>query len=67
MEILVQYSDFNSEKAISITEAIYIGNFAIRLLFSDGHQKLVNFKPFLMAAQHPRIKKYLTESRFRHF
>jgi len=65
MKITEQYTEQPKQENISITQANYIGDFAIRLHFSDGHQKLVDFKTFLEQAKHPAIKKYLDEKLFR--
>ena len=62
MEIIEEYAKYPLKNAIYITEATYIGDFAIRVFFSDDHQRLVDFKPFLQSAKHPTIKKYLDES-----
>ena len=67
MKITEQYTVPSEQDHVSITEAHYIGDFAIRLTFSDGYTKLVDFKPFLQQAHHPAIKKYLNESQFREF
>ena len=45
----------------------YVGDFAIRIFFSDGVRKLVDFKPFLESSLHPSIRKYLDESRFKEY
>ncbi len=59
---------FESEyDLIEIKEANFIGDFAIRILFNDGHNILVDFKPFLLKSLHPSIKKYLNEELFTHF
>ena len=42
---------------IEIDEAKYIGNFALRIKFNDGVEKLVDFKPFLFKSLHLSIKK----------
>jgi hypothetical protein len=39
----------------------------ICILFSDGCEKTVNFKPFLQKSNHPSIKKYLAENIFSNF
>jgi len=52
---------------IEIDDAKYIGNFAIRIKFKDGIERLVDFKPFLLKSLHPSIKKYLNEERFKVF
>ncbi|WKN41239.1 DUF2442 domain-containing protein [Tunicatimonas pelagia] len=65
MKITEQYSEVQKRETLSIVRANYIGDFAVRIFFSDGHQKLVDFKPFLEQAMHPAIKKYLDEELFK--
>ena len=67
MKIIERYTQMSEQRSLSITEADYIGDFAIRLTFNDGHRKLVDFKPFLEHAKHPAIKKYLNEDQFKTF
>lgn len=64
MRIVEEYNDFQDD-LIEIKSANYIGDFAIRLLFSDGVMRLVDFKPFLEASLHPSIHKYLDENKFK--
>jgi hypothetical protein len=66
MRIIEEYDDFQIE-LIEIKTAKYIGDFAIRLFFSDGLNRLVDFKPFLESSLHPSIRKYLEEDRFKQF
>lgn len=66
MRIVEEYNDFQDD-LIEIKTANYIGDFAIRLLFSDGKQRLVDFKPFLETSLHPSIRKYLDENKFKQF
>jgi hypothetical protein len=66
MKIIEEYDDFQIE-LIEIKTAKYIGDFAIRLFFSDGLNRLVDFKPFLESSLHPSIRKYLDEDRFKQF
>ena len=42
MRIIEEYDDFQND-LIEIKSANYIGDFAIRLLFSDGTMRLVDF------------------------
>ncbi|NCA85454.1 MAG: DUF2442 domain-containing protein [Clostridia bacterium] len=68
MKIIVDYND--SESAIDqlrIDSAKYLSDYAIRIKFSDGIEKLVDFKPFLSKSLHPSIKKYLDENKFSKF
>ncbi len=67
MRFVEKFNEHPGQSVIAIVEANYIGDFAIRLTFNDGHQKLVDFKPFLEQAKHPSIKKYLDEPLFKSF
>lgn len=66
MKIIEDYNDFEID-LIKIKSAKYIGDFAIRILFNDGFNRLVDFKPFLEMSLHPSIRKYLEESKFMQF
>ena len=66
MKITEEYSD-NNPDIISIKSAKYIGDYAIRLFFSDGFNKLVHFKSFLESSLHPSLRKYLDESKFKDY
>jgi len=63
MKITEEYSN-DPVDLIHVKSAKYIGDFAIRVLFSDGYKKLVDFKPFLENSIHPSIRKYLNEKKF---
>jgi hypothetical protein len=67
MKIIERYSDLSQQECISVTDAKYIGDFAIRIAFSDGHSKLVDFKPFICQSGHSSIRKYLDEKEFKNF
>jgi hypothetical protein len=66
MKIVIEYRDFHIEQ-IEVLKTHYVGDFAIRVFFNDDTQKLVDFKPFLEKSQHPSIRKYLDESKFKNF
>lgn len=66
MKIIEQYSEKQFDR-IEIGFAKYIGDYAIRIIFKDGHEKLVDFKSFLNKSQHPSINKYLKEELFSNF
>ncbi len=57
----------DNRKIYSVIDARYIGDFAIRVFFSDGHQKLVDFKPFLEQVKQPLAMQYLEEEKFKEF
>jgi hypothetical protein len=64
MKITEEFND-NDIEIIGIISAQYIGDFAIRVYFSDGVNKLVDFKPFLESSLHPSVRKYLDEEKFK--
>lgn len=66
MKIIELYAEKSLER-IEITIANYIGDYAIRIKFKDGTERLVDFKPFLNKSHHPSIKKYLKEDLFLKF
>ena len=67
MKITERYTTQAEQSNLSVVEAHYIGDFAIRLIFTDGYMKLVDFNPFLEQAKHPSIKRYLNENQFKKF
>jgi hypothetical protein len=68
MRIIVDYKDSDSGfNQLKIDSAKYLSEYAIRIRFSDGKEKLVDFKPFLSKSLHPSIKKYLDENKFSNF
>lgn len=66
MRISVDYNQ-QASQTILIKSAKYIGDYAIRIVFNDGTEKLVDFKPFLTKSLHPSIKKYLDENEFSNY
>ncbi len=66
MKITECYSEKKSG-TIEVGFAKYIGDYAIRIKFKDGTEKLVDFKSFLKKSQHPSINKYLKEDLFSKF
>ncbi len=68
MRIIIDYKDSESGfNQLKIDSAKYLSDYAIRIKFSDGNEKLVDFKPFLSKSLHPSIKKYLDENLFSNF
>jgi Protein of unknown function (DUF2442) len=66
MKIITDFSDDYLEQ-IEVVSAQYVGNYVIRILFSDGSNRQVDFKPFLESSVHPSIRKYLDEEKFKGF
>lgn len=66
MKIIKEHIDNNIE-SIEIISAQYIEGYSIKLIFSDGFNRVVNFKSFLEHSLHPSIRKYLNMEKFRNF
>lgn len=65
MKVIVDYTDTEKEIVeLKISSAQYLSDYAIRLHFNNGVDKLVDFKSFLTNSMHPSIKKYLNENIF---
>ncbi|MEI7663071.1 MAG: hypothetical protein WCK34_12765 [Bacteroidota bacterium] len=54
MKITEDYST-DKHELIEVSEAKYAGDYAVRISFSDGFNRLVDFKPFLEKSMHPQI------------
>ncbi|MCF8372875.1 MAG: DUF2442 domain-containing protein [Bacteroidales bacterium] len=68
MKIRIDYKDYDTDlQNLKIATAKYLSDYAIRVHFNDGSEKLVDFKPFLSKSLHPSIKKYLDENKFSEF
>jgi len=51
----------------SITQADYITEYKIHFLFSDGVDRIIDFREFLSNAKNPMTKKYLNKQLFTSF
>ncbi len=54
-------------RTINITHAEYLGDYRLRLLFDDGEERRIDFKPFLSRSRHPDIRAYLDADKFAGF
>lgn len=66
MRIVEEYNEVQTD-LIEVKSAVFIGDFAIRIFFNDGVNRLVDFKSFLESSSHPSIRKYLDEAKFKQF
>lgn len=66
MKIIPERNPVDSD-LIEIKSANYLGNYAIRIVFNDGLNRVVDFKSFLESSHHPAIRKYLDENKFKKF
>ena len=56
-----------TSRYLSITEARHKRGFKLCLTFNDGTERVMDFGPFLRAAQHPDLTKYRRPAKFREF
>ena len=52
---------------ISIISAVHTGEYKIKLTFSDGVEREIDFATFLNSAKNPMARKYLDKKLFRSF
>ncbi|MDR0667604.1 MAG: DUF2442 domain-containing protein [Prevotellaceae bacterium] len=52
---------------LSIVEATYLDGYAVRLTFSDGVVRDIDFGPFLLGNPHPQYDKYRDIKKFKKF
>jgi len=67
MKIIEQFIEYKEQDLLQIKNAYYVGDYGIRIIFSDTHAPLVDFKPFLQNSKNPTIRKYLNEAIFKQF
>ena len=52
---------------ICIEHAEYVEGLVLRLFFSDGTSRDVDFKPFILANPHPQYNRYIEPKNFKKF
>jgi hypothetical protein len=52
---------------LEIAGARYLSGYKVRLLFSDGTERIMDFGPFLRKAQNPDLTKYRDLKKFKGF
>ena len=52
---------------IEISNAEYEGNFQIKIIFSDGLVRIVDFNNFLKSAKNPMTTQFRKEEKFKNF
>jgi hypothetical protein len=68
MKILVDYNESDQKfDNLKIDSAQYLSEYELNILFNDGLERKVDFKPFLSKSLHPSIKKYLDKTQFSNF
>lgn len=54
-------------KTTAIIKAEYVKGYKIKLVFSDGKERTINFEPFLKQAANPMTRKFLDINKFKKF
>ena len=54
-------------RTINIISAEQVGDYRLHVLFDDGLEQIIDFKPFLTRSRHPDIRKYLEPEKFAAF
>ncbi len=52
---------------VDIVRADSVGRYRLELAFSDGHEEVVDFEPFLAASLNPETRRYLDPNMFRQY
>ncbi len=52
---------------IDVVQAEHAGAYRLRLVFSDGTERIVDFGPFLNGSGHPAIRAFLDPEKFAGF
>ena len=53
------------ERILKIVRAEHLGGHVLKLSFSDGAEREIDFGPFLERSRHPEIRKFLSPKRFK--
>jgi hypothetical protein len=49
---------------MDITRVESIGGYELRIVFSDGHEQVVDLEPFLSTSRNPETRRYLDRDTF---
>jgi len=52
-------------RVLKIIKVEHLGGHMLKLSFSDGAEREIDFKPFLERSSHPEIRKFLSPKRFK--
>lgn len=52
---------------VDVAQAEHAGAYRLRLVFSDGMERTVDFEPFLSSSSHPAIRAFLNPDKFSRF
>ncbi|MEI6084892.1 MAG: DUF2442 domain-containing protein [Verrucomicrobiota bacterium] len=56
-----------AERTVRVQVVHHVRDYRLRIEFTNGQTREVDFEPFLQAAAHPGIRRYLQPLRFKQF
>ena len=54
-------------KPVDVVSVAEVGAFTLRLSFSDGHESVVDFRPFLRRSLNPQTRQFLDRAKFKSY
>ena len=54
-------------KSVDVVSVAQVATHALRLSFSDGHESVVDFGPFLRRSLNPQTRQFLDRAKFRSY
>jgi hypothetical protein len=63
----IQRSKLKQGVAVNVIKAQRVADYKLRLAFSDGFEREVDFEPFLRGSSNPLISVYLDAEKFARF
>jgi hypothetical protein len=66
MKVSVRYNE-SYLPLLAVVSAEFVDGYRLRVKFSDGSRRTVDFGPFLEKSKHPTVRKYLDSKRFQNF
>ena len=57
----------SEDSVIEIVGAEQVSDYKLKLHFSNGEERLIDFEPFLRSSRNPMIREYLEPEKFANF
>jgi hypothetical protein len=57
----------SEDAVIEIVGAEHLSGYKLKLHFSDGMERVIDFEPFLLGSRNPMIRAYLEQEKFANF
>ena len=57
----------SADAIVDIVQAELLSGYKVRLCFSDGAERVIDFEPFLQRSRNPMIRDYLDPEKFAKF